>query len=305
MKSLKTHVTSTKIKCIVLGVLLFVVLLLFGNVLIIGERLQSLHPVIGWIFYLLILLGFGWLILSPLWDYLHLPSFPASVITDSDASPDYRVCQRIARGLVCSEALSFDQQLQLRAALEQKSDLLPLLQEAFQGPVQQALDQTAYRTAQGVFVACAVSQNTQLDALIVLASNIKLIQRLIRLTGYRPSWLKIGKLYLNIFLTALLVEAIEEADLDDFLASFQTTPSIPGLNIAVQSLLHGTGCAFFTLRIGFITQKYLYQSSAHRNSNQIRRQAFQKALPILRKLVTENLTRFPQEVKTWLSRYGF
>ena len=301
----KIFTQSTQTKCILIGTTLFLLLLLFGSVLTIGQHLQDSHPLLGWLFYALVLLGFGWLILSPLWQYLHLPTYPASAILDTDTLPNYKICQRIARGLLKSEALSPEQQAQLQIALEQKSDLLPLLQEAFNGPIKKALDETTYHTARGVFVACAVSQSTQLDVLIVLSSNIKLIQKLIRLTGYRPTWAHISKLYLNIFLTALLVEALEDIDPGDFLASFHAMPNIPGLNFAAQALLHGMGCTFFTLRIGLITQAYLYQSAAHRESNQIRRSAFQKALPLLKKLVTENLRSFPQEVKTLFDKYVF
>ena len=291
-----------KIKCIMAAVGLFLVLLLCGSVLIVGEHLGGIHPVVSWFFYALILAGFLWLIVSPLWSYLHMPTFPASTVVDFDTPPAYKTCMRIARGLSQSDALPAEQQAALQVACDQKSDLLPLLEEAFNGPVKKSLNEKTYRTAKGVFVACAVSQSTQLDMLIILASNIKLILQLIRQTGYRPSWANIGRLYVNIFLTALLVEALEEIDFGDFVASMQGMPSIPGLNIAAQSLLHGAGCAFFTLRIGIITQDYLYQAPGHRKPNQIRRQAFRQALPQLKQLMGDNLKVLPQEVKNLVKK---
>ena len=297
---------SRRGKGILIGGLAFLLLLLLGNILIVGGRLSALHPAVGWLFYGLMAAGFLWLVVSPLWDYLRLPPLSSvAAVLDESQTPDYALCRRIARRLAVSEALSAEEQARLSVAEGQGSDLLPLLREAFSGPVKGAMDAHIYRTAKGVMVASVVSQSSQLDALIVLASSLRLIQQLVRLTGYRPSWVQLGKLYVNVILTALLVEALEDVDPGDFLASLHAMPTIPGLNFVAQAFLQGMGCTFFLIRIGLITEKYLYQDVKKEGMNRIRRSAFVEAAPILKNLVKENVRSFPAEVRVLLEKYVF
>ena len=298
---------SRRGKSILIGGVVFLLLLLLGNILIVGGRLSNLHPAVGWVFYGLMAAGVLWLVVSPLWEYMNLPplSSAAAILNEEAGTVDYALCRKVARRLCTSEALCAEEQAQISVAEAQGSDLLPLLRAALSGPVKQAMDDRIYRTAKGVMVASVVSQSSSLDALIVAASSIKLIQQLVRLTGYRPSWVQLGKLYVNVFLTALLVEALEDVDVGDFLASLHTMPAVPGLNFAAQAFLQGMGCTFFVLRIGLITQKYLYQDVKREGTNNIRRRAFMEAAPILKKLIKENVRSFPTEMRTLLEKYVF
>src|ERR1019366_8895012 len=64
-----------------------------------------------------------------------------------------------------------------------------------------------------IFVSTAVSQNGRLNAIAVLAANLRLVRTLVRHLGYRPPLPMLVKIYAQIFLAALVADKLEDLDL--------------------------------------------------------------------------------------------
>lgn len=163
-------------------------------------------------------------------------------------------------------------QLRLRAHLAQRPQLagqalttqanlvkaLALLQEA--------AEQEIRRTAASVLVSTALLQNGRLDGLVILASQIRLVWRVARIYGLRPSLRQMTYLYSQVGACMLIAGGLEEIDFAELSSPVvqAATPaalaSLPGLggvgNLLVNSLASGSANAFLTLRVGLVAQAY-------------------------------------------------
>ncbi|MEG3002914.1 MAG: DUF697 domain-containing protein [Comamonas sp.] len=122
------------------------------------------------------------------------------------------------------------------------------------------------RTAASVLASTALLQNGKLDGLIVLASQVRLVWRVARIYGLRPSLRQLGYLYGNVGACMLLATSLDDMDFAELAAPLvqATTPaalaSVPGLgamgSLLTNSLASGAANAFLTLRVGLMAQAY-------------------------------------------------
>ncbi len=158
-------------------------------------------------------------------------------------------------------------------------------------------------TAGVVFTSTAVSQNGNLDGLIVLLTQTRLIWQVAHVYHQRPTLRELLDVYTNVAATAFLAGSIAEIDLSEqvqpIVSSVLGTAAgaIPGLHIAAtllaNSILQGSANALLTLRVGVITQRYcgalvLEERRALRHSATI------EAVRLLSTIVvegTKNITR--------------
>ncbi|MCD8260212.1 MAG: hypothetical protein LUD15_00865 [Bacteroides sp.] len=95
--------------------------------------------------------------------------------------------------------------------------------------------------------------------IIILIINIRMIGQLVRMSGFRPSWTQLCRIYLEVvlasFITDLSENFLEEIDFSALLSSFK----IP--IIFVKSVIDGSLSALMTLRIGYITRLYLVRGT--------------------------------------------
>lgn len=120
--------------------------------------------------------------------------------------------------------------------------------------------------AGSVLASTALLQNGKLDALVVLATQVRLVWRIARLYGLRPSLRQLAYLYGNVGACMLLASSLDEVDFAELAAPLvqATTPaalaSVPGLgalgSLLTNSLASGAANAFLTLRVGLIAQAY-------------------------------------------------
>ena len=125
-------------------------------------------------------------------------------------------------------------------------------------------------TASQVFMSTAISQNGNLDALLVLSAQSKMVWQVAHVYYQRPTLREITQLYANVVWTAFVASELEDSDIAQQVgpivasASGSIVGAIPGLgavastvtSILTNSILNGTVNAFLTLRVGMITRKY-------------------------------------------------
>ena len=123
-------------------------------------------------------------------------------------------------------------------------------------------------TASQVFMSTAISQNGNLDALLVLSAQSKMVWQVAHVYYQRPTLREITQL--NVVFTAFVASELEDSDILEQVgpivasASGSIVGAIPGLgavastvtSILTNSILNGTVNAFLTLRVGMITRKY-------------------------------------------------
>ena len=284
--------TMKSIKLLLVGVLLLVIFIAVNQMLIIQERIGSIHPVLGWIFLLLILGLAGYTIGYPSFMYIRLPRVMALPPED-----DPIACRRYRVHLVT--------QLNRNRIIQEKG-LVPLAVESDEDKLQEALnglnqetEALTKKTASQVFLTTAVSQNGSLDGLFVLVSVTKMVWQIAAIYHQRPNFKNMLTLYLNVAATVLLAREIEDLDvLDEQMEPMFTTlfgtmlgSFVPGVNAAmsllINSTIQGTANAFLTLRVGFIAQQYM-GSLVRMDRRRIKRSASLQAARLLGTIIGEN-----------------
>lgn len=277
----------------------FVVLLLMGNVITIGDKLYQLTQN-KWVelgFYCLVAFGLFYLLLWPMIRLHATPEFP-KLSTDAyvgDTDQTKKELKSFAKSL--SKHLGYlpqnereEHKKELRQRIDNFYDVTEL-----RSIVQTELDQRYDRVkthinewAKTVFMLTAISQNGKLDAGISMVVNLRMIADLIRCSGYRPTHPQLFKQYVRILVTSLfsyyLSNSLENFDLTSLdgeeaadtvfaggveidgakVTESEFLASVAGLkflNMVPASLVDGALNALLTLRIGYVTMAYLKEGA--------------------------------------------
>ena len=153
------------------------------------------------------------------------------------------------------------------------------------------------KTAATLFVTTAISQNGQLDALMVLAAQTRMIWQITRMYNQRPSLQELVQIYAHVAVTVFVAAELEDLDIAEQVEPVITAAvgssvvgMIPGASmvasIVTQSLIEGTANAYLTLRVGVICQNYCKSVLTPFDARRARRQASLTAASMLGAIVT-------------------
>ena len=219
------------------------VILLLGNIIIIGEKIASLSHV-AWAeyaFYALILIVFYAVVIRPVIRVHRAPQIPAlSIDGEWDTARliafGHKLadnCNYIPKDKTCPELRKLHQQ-KLREDLERyatdKEELVQILSDELKlriegGELREAsgpraedmhsvriigINRRIIEWAKSVFMITAISQNGKLDTVSVLYMNYKMIEDVIIASGFRPTRQQLFRQYVNILVTSLMTFVASE-----------------------------------------------------------------------------------------------
>lgn len=231
----------------------FVVLLL-GNLIIIGEKIGSLAQA-AWAeyaFYGLILMVFYLLVIRPVIRVHRAPQIPALSI-DGEWDTAQLVafgrkladnCNYIPKDKTCPDLRKLHRQ-KLREEIERyatsKEELVQIISDELKlrieggdlkeisGPRIEdvhsvriiGINRRIIEWAKSVFMVTAISQNGKFDTVSVLYMNYKMIENVIVASGFRPTRQQLFRQYVNILVTSLMTFVASEVFRDtDSVAPF-------------------------------------------------------------------------------------
>lgn len=219
------------------------VILLLGNIIIIGEKIASLSQV-AWAeyaFYTLILVLFYAVVIRPVVRVHRAPQIPALSI-DGEWNIAQLVafghkladnCNYIPKDKSCPELRKLHQQ-RLREDLERyatsKEELVQIISKELKlriegGELKETsgpriedmysvriigINRRIIEWAKSVFMITAISQNGKLDTVSVLYMNYKMIEDVIVASGFRPTRQQLFRQYVNILVTSLMTFVVSE-----------------------------------------------------------------------------------------------
>lgn len=199
----------------------------------------------------------------------------------------------------------------LRECLQRNPRLegLPLNDDAALAPalarLKQLADEEVRKVAASVLASTALLQNGRLDGLIVLASQVRLVWRVARIYGLRPSLGQISYLYSQVGACMLIASSLEDMDFAELSAPLvqAATPSalasLPGLGglgqLLVNSLASGSANAFLTLRVGLVAQAFCAPLHAPDRAA-VRQGATRQAVAMLGQITRDCGTQITQAV---------
>lgn len=234
----------------------------FATIVVVNQTIQfvqftsTIHPALGSIVLIILLIVFGVLILIPIVSMLRLPRALRPPEGDDAGEVEAYLAQLRKRLAKNPLLVGTDVDLSTRPGIEAALKRLDAESDAI-----------IKSTAKTMFVSTAISQNGQLDAIMVLVAQGRMVWRVSHVYNQRPHWRELLHLYTNVMTTALFVSEIEDLDISEqiepIVASIMGSGAasmVPGVslaaNILASSLLEGTANAFLTLRVGMVAKRY-------------------------------------------------
>jgi len=245
---------------------------------------DRIHPVAGTIVFWSFFLAAGFFTLYCVIAYARLPA--ALIPPEETSGPKHD---------------AYLQALRARLAINPRTHDLPLVTpeeiEHAVGHLSNEADKVVRRTASMVFLSTALMQNGRLDGLVVLFTQIQMVNRVARIYVQRPSPRELVRLYANVAGTALIASGLESLDLGEMIAPLATSVvpaikgGIPGLSgisaLLVRCISNGAANAFLTLRVGEVARRYCALTSRC-SRDAIRKSATAVAVHHLGRIVREN-----------------
>lgn len=280
------------------SVVILIALIVLSTVLNIGERLSGIGvvngiPLLEYAFYLFSFILFFLLILNPLRIILFSKNYSIDTMLDNP-NKYKRVRRTLAKNTIKNKLLKDhpEQIEKLKLALETKDDnvLRDALNDVYNTVIKKEMNKIIVKNAKTMMVSTAICQNGKLDMISVFVVNLKMIKELVIAAGFRPSYIKLGKISARILITALIAEGIEDkVNLMEVLPdSFaKNIEKVPLLGTVAESVLQGTVNALLCLRVGIITRKYLFADSNLKTKADIKLEAIKESAVLLPSVVAE------------------
>jgi uncharacterized membrane protein YcjF (UPF0283 family) len=261
-------------KIVGIGVCVFFIMMLVSNVIQIGLMLREINVYCEYGFYGLTIALFYALILRPIHNILFLPSFSEIKDLDEENKKNLKTYKMIMKNnhVFKEEKTKFEN-------CESIAELKKKLNEIFKNTIKEDIDGIIHKHAKLVFISTSVSQNEKIDMYAVIILNLKMIKEIIEKCGFRPSYLKLCKLSINVFVSACVAWGEEKFDLaGQGLQRIcgEAIKVIPFIGKLGSSLVDGTTNALLTLRIGYITRNYLFHEGKF-DQSRIRKTAIDEA----------------------------
>lgn len=285
-------------KRILIAVGVCLAVLLLGNIFAIGDKLSCI-PTVGayveGIFYIALVVVVCYYVVRPIYRIQHAPELPKlSCDNDMPVTELRTFGRRLAQNChhITDSKERKEHSRELAQNVEKYSHNKTELQAVIDDELKQRCNDINRRIlgwAKTVFVTTSISQSSRIDTALVLYLNLKMIEDLVRASGFRPNKTQMIKTYGRILSTAIIAygvsEVLEDADLEEIVGSVAgqageaAESAIPELTNSIvdnicswfgKSLLggilksagDGAVNALLTLRIGYVTRQYLLKGRA-------------------------------------------
>ena len=314
LKSLKRILVS-----VILGLSIFFIVVLINQVnqfAASAENVVAGGGVIAWLLFFIILV----LIIYPILQLIFLPkplrrpqlkgkrTIPdpeTAIIDEAESKAELKFYVSYKKRIIKNfrrYTKHFDIDQKLKDEL-MNAEEVPEIQGVLK-KIEQVIDKVANsrikKYANEVFIFTAISQNSGLDALLLLKIQIQMIWEIAHLYNQKPHWKEMLEIYLNVFASGLMAIGISDIPVDELVKkvsakSFEQSifAKIPGVDIAssitsflADSLFEGMLNGLLTLRVGYIALDYCKYSEKYDKTKTVKN-ASQKAVSQIRTLAIE------------------
>lgn len=294
-------------------------IILLGNIIVIGDKIGTItHPYVEIFFYGIVLLLFAMFIIRPIIRVHYAPELPKLNIDGQYSKIDlYKFGKKLANN--CNYIADQSSRNAHRKLLMQEITVNVMNEEELRNIINKELTrrfegdenskgihQRIKDWALSVFMVTAISQNSKIDTLSVLYLNYKMIEDIVYSSGFRPNNRQLFNLYRRVLSTALISyvssEMINDIDVSNHIEEdanniigeesniesfIDKLSSIPGASLLMGSVIDGTLNSLLTLRIGYVTKRYLIEGSESFSTNKktIRKQAIEDAIKTIPDIV--------------------
>ena len=243
-------------------VLLFISLLIFaGNVIIIANQIQmATNAYVAYAFYAVVLGLLGYYVARPAFKLVKMPPITEfKQIIDKISDADLRnIGERLKNADEKDNEFckNFDY-------YNSSSSYKPKQIENVKGEITRRynlIEDEIRNSAIKAGVLTAISQNSKIDAVSVLIVNYKMINRLIKLAGFRPNNIQLLKIYWRILSAGVFAYALSETfNLSSDSVGGEISEKIASAfaGKVTKSVSDGIINGLLTYRLGYVTKKFL------------------------------------------------
>ena len=270
---------------IVVGVCvaLLVVLSMLGSLLNVGDHLMGAHPVLGWVFYALLIAVVIVGIIVPVVKVARRPIFSLYQLRDEQGHAKRRRCRMLADNLIANTDLSDEEIAELEDCLQQGDQADDLLIAFFEKHCIPKIDTETKRAASTAFFISAVSRSPLISTVTMLSVCLDLVRAIVETCGFRPTNMGLARLYMRVMLSALIIGGLEDSDLSDLLGQLMGGGAgARAGGIVLGATAEGLVSAFLVFRVGVLTKKWLTAADGPVNMKAIRRTSYREALSLMR-----------------------
>ena len=282
-------------------IILIVALSLLGSMLNVGDHLMAVHPVLGWLFYGLLVALVVAGVVMPIIKVAKRPVFSLYQLRDERGSDDKRHCRMLVDNLVANTDISPEDAARLERYLEQ-DDASELLIEYFTTHCVPAIDGETKKAAGTAFLVAAVVRSPLVATVTMLSICFDLVRAVVETCGFRPTNLGLARLYSRVMISALIIGGLEDSDLSDLIGQLMgggAGARVGGLVIGATA--EGLVSAFLVFRVGVITKRWLTAADGPERMSSIRRKSYREALALMRsgefmQIVTDSVKKMSTAV---------
>ena len=256
----------------------------YSEAIEIGSNLGKNNDWLAVLYYVALILVLYFLLLKPVITILFAPYYSISKFVDDDSKNDSGIRKK-ALALIKNNVLDKTQEEVLMNALNHKDKkvLSQRMNIIYNNQIKQKIDEIVISSARDTMFLTAVSQSSFIDSLAVLVNNFKMVKKIVILCGFRPTFYRLAKLYINIIASSLIADGLQKLDVSALIST-----SIQGTGkVLTNSTINGITNAFFMLRTGMLTRNYLYAKDPKRDKISLKNSAFVEASKLLPSFISE------------------
>lgn len=280
-----------------IGVVLLFFFIFISNIMNVGERLRSIHVYVEYGFYGLSAILVYVLLINPIRVIVFAPTFSVDDLLE-DETKRFKIYKDAAKVLIKNDKIPESDQLLLTNAMKDKEELKKALTEVFNTTIKDDINELIINNSKTVMVSTALSQNGNLDMLSVIAINLKMIKEIVEMSGFRPSTPYLAKLSLNVLVTSIIAEGLDDLEIDELIPGKigETLTDLPFVKTISSSIISGIANGMLTCRVGVVTRTYLFNDNKLLTKKQIRRMAYKESIKMMPIIVKDGLSVFPKGV---------
>ena len=250
----------------------------------VGLVLRETHVWLEIFYYILLIVVIYFLILRPLITILFAPFYSISRFIDDVENNNHGIRKR-AINLIKNKTLDKTDEEVLMNALNHKDKkvLSQRMNILYSNQIKKKIDEIVVSSARDTMFLTAVSQSSFIDSFIVLINNFRMVKKIVVLCGFRPSFFRLVKLYINVLLSSLIADGLQKVDISALISS-----SIQGTSkLLTNSSINGVVNAYFMLRTGMLTRNYLYAKDPKKDKFSLKNSAFIEASKLIPSFISE------------------
>ena len=260
------------------ALLIFVLFALIGSIVSLGNQLMSVSTILGAVYYLFIAACALAGIVYPIVRTLSYPVFGLWRLTSGNDYRQRKFAKRLADNMAQRAQLPEAEHTELAHIHDWSPERLA---QAYKSALTPVLNDTIKQAAKSSFIITAISQSSAVDMLSVLSVNLHLVQDQVRACGFRPTLVSMGALYARVLKTTLIAGGLEDLDYSEIISLMGGNSALEAGGMLLSSVSQGMANAFFTARVGVITQAFLL-SEQEPDMRQLRRSSYAQALRFLK-----------------------